>query len=185
MSVVGVESHNVLIRADKKLADHAFVTDNYKYTEVWTAPDGRSFTLAGHAVAKDVKSKSVEGSVYEFTFQSTGQPAVITDSSGAVVARDRGNLSFHYTIDVATGAFNFLGLKISGPHPLFDVDLCKVVAPLVGGDSAQYLTPRPIGSTSSDMGYYEYLPPSYSDGRLRQPPARRPQRLRRDRRWDP
>ena len=40
--------------------------------------------------------------------------------------------------------------------------MCKAVAPLVGGDSARYLTPRPIGSTSLDLGFYEYLPPSYS-----------------------
>ena len=110
-----------------------------------------------------MKSKSVEGSVYEFTFQRTGQPLIITDSSGAVVARNRGNISFHYTIDVATGEFNFLGQKVSGPHPVLDVDMCKTVAPLVGSDSAQYLTPRPIGSTSFGMGFYEYLPPSYSD----------------------
>jgi predicted peptidase len=45
---------------------------------------------------------------------------------------------------------------------MFDVDLCKAVAPLTGGDSARYLTPRPIGSTDFAEGFYEYLPPSYS-----------------------
>ena len=50
---------------------------------------------------------------------------------------------------------------MSGPHPSFDIDLCKLVEPLTGGDSAQYLTQRPIGSTESTMGYDEYLPPSY------------------------
>ena len=58
LSVVGVESHNVLVRADKKLADHVFVTDNFDFTEVWTAAGRPAFTLAGNAVAKDVKSKS-------------------------------------------------------------------------------------------------------------------------------
>src|SRR5690349_14882841 len=42
LSVVGIESHNVLVRADKKLAGHAFVTDNFDFTEVWTAADGRT-----------------------------------------------------------------------------------------------------------------------------------------------
>ena len=164
LNVVGVESHKVLVRVDKKLPGNAFVTDNFDFTEVWTAADGRHFTLSGNAVAKDVRRKSVEGSVYEFTFQRTGQDLIITDSSGAVVARNRGNISFHYTIDVATSEFNFLGQEISGPHPVLDVDhLCKTVSPLVGSDSAQYLTPRPIGSTRFGMGYYEYLPPSYSD----------------------
>ena len=40
---------------------------------------------------------------------------------------------------------------------------CKAVAPLTGTDSARYLTPRSIGSTTFPMGYYEYLPPSYSE----------------------
>ena len=163
MQVVGVESHKVQVRANKKLDGFVFVTDNYDVTEVWTAKDGRSFTLAANGIAKDVKSKRVQGSVYEFTFHNSGQTRVITDSSGVVVYRDRGNISFHYTIDVANGEFNFLDLRVSGPHPLLDLDLCKAVAPLVGWDSAQYLTPRPIGSTSLNMGYYQYLPPSYND----------------------
>ena len=163
MRVVGVESHRVKVRTDKKLDGNVYITDNYDFTEVWTAADGRSFTLAANALAKDVKAKSVGGSVYEFTFNNPGQPSTITDSSGAVVYRDRGNLSFTYTIDIADGTFNFLGVRVSGPHPLFDIDTCKAVAPLVGNDSARYLTPRPIGSTTSAMGYYEYLPPSYSD----------------------
>ncbi|HEY5786834.1 MAG TPA: dienelactone hydrolase family protein [Microlunatus sp.] len=101
--------------------------------------------------------------MYEFTFHNSGQSLVITNSSGAVVYRDRGNISFHYTVDVANGEFNFLDLRVSGPHPLLDLGLCKAVAPLVGWDSARYLAPRPIGSTSLSMGYYQYLPPSYSD----------------------
>ena len=163
MKVTGVESHKVQFRANKKLDGYGFFTDNYNVAETWKAADGRSFTLAANGIAKDVKIKRVQGSVYEFTFHDSGQPLVITNSSGAIVYRDRGNISFHYTFDVVTGAFNFLGEKVSGPHPLFNVDMCKAVAPLVGGDSARYLTPRPIDSTSFDMGYYEYLPPSYSD----------------------
>jgi predicted peptidase len=60
-------------------------------------------------------------------------------------------------------------VRISGPHPLFDVDACKVAAPLTGTDSARYLTPRPIGSTDFSMGYYEYLPPSYRDSGAKSP----------------
>jgi hypothetical protein len=163
MKVVGEETHQVQVRADKKLDGTAYVTDNYEFKEVWTAADGRSFTLTADALAKDLKAKSVGGSVYEFTFKNPGQPFTIIDSSGVVVYRDRGNISFSYTIDLADGTFNFLDVRVSGPHPGFDVGTCKAVAPLVGTDSAQYLKPRPIGSTDSAMGYYEYLPPSYSD----------------------
>ena len=83
MKVVGVETHKVQVRADKKLDGNAYVTDNYDFKEVWTAADGRSFTLTANALAKDVKAKSVDGSVYEFTFNNPGQPFTITDSSGS------------------------------------------------------------------------------------------------------
>jgi dienelactone hydrolase len=163
MRVIGVESDQVLVRTDKNLDGNVFVTNNYEFHETWTASDGRWFSVAANALAKDVEAKPLGGTLYEFTFHESGQPYTITDSSGAVVYRDRGNLSFHYTIDLADGTFNFLGVRVSGPHPVFDAGACKAVAPLTGTDSARYLTPRPIGSTTFPMGYYEYLPPSYSN----------------------
>ena len=48
LQVSGVESHKVQVRANKKLDGYVFVTDNYDVTEVWTAADGRSFTLSGN-----------------------------------------------------------------------------------------------------------------------------------------
>ena len=162
MHVVGVESHLFQVRADKKLDGNVFFTDNYQIEETWTAADGRWFTLSANGVFKDIKAKSLGGSLYEFTFHDVGQPFVITDSTGTVVSRDRGSLTGSYTIDFADGSFTFLGFRIGGPHPMFDADLCKAVEPLTGGDSARYLSPRPLGSTDSPMGFYEYLPPSYT-----------------------
>jgi predicted esterase len=169
MTVAGVESHTVQLRADKSLDGNYFVTDKYQFTETWTTADGRWFTVAGNALNKDVKATPVGGTVYEFTFHNPGQPVIVTDSSGALVARDRGNLAFHYTFDVADGSFNFLGFGAAGPHPVFFTDLCRIVGPLVGTGSAQYLTPRPLGSTDAGMGYYEYLPPSYTDAGTQSP----------------
>ena len=161
MQIAGVESHKIQVRANKKVDGIVFGTDNYAFKETWTTADGRWFTLQADAVSKDVRAKSLGGTLYEFTFHQSGRTGTITSSSGALVARERGNVAFHYTIDLADGSFNFLGAKVSGPHPLFDVDLCKIVQPLVGTDSARYLTPRPLGTTASPMGYEEYLPPSY------------------------
>lgn len=166
--VVGVVTDTVVVRADKKLAGNVFVTDAYKFTETRTATDGRFFTVTANGLSKDLKAKPVGGSVYLFTYVNPGQVTTIIDSSGNLVARDRGNLSYTYTIDLATGAFTFLGVKIAGPHPTWP-DICKTVAPLVGTDSARYLTARPLGSTSFSMGYYEYLPPSYSASGAKSP----------------
>ena len=65
MRVVGVETHKVQVRADKKVEGIAYVSDNYDFKEVWTAADGRSFTMTANALAKDVKAKSLDGSVYD------------------------------------------------------------------------------------------------------------------------
>jgi predicted peptidase len=119
--------------------------------------------VSGNGLAKDVRAKSLGGSLYEFTFHESGQPVVVSDASGKVLYRDRGNISFSATFDFADGSDQFVHFKASGPHPMLDLDLCKAVQPLVGGDSDRYLTARPIGSTASAMGYYEYLPPGYSD----------------------
>ena len=163
MRVVGEGSENVVIRTDKKLDGNLFFTVNYAWAETWTTEDGRWFGLAGNGLTKDVKAKQVDGSVYAFTFHESGQPIVVTDPSGTVIYRDRGIISFDFTIDIATDTFEPGELKIAAPHPLFDLDLCKAVAPITGNDSADHLTPRPLGSTDSPMGYYEYLPPSYPD----------------------
>jgi len=163
MDVEGVESHVLLKRSSKNSDAIEFVTDNYSWKETWTNADGDSVSLSGNGLAKDVRAKRLEGTLYQFTYQEAGQPIVIRDASGALIARDRGNLSFNFTIDLADDTFNFLGVKVAGPHPMFDVDICKVIQPITGNDSASYQTARPIGTTDFPMGYYEYLPPSYSD----------------------
>jgi len=137
--------------------------ETFAFSETWTNAAGASFTLSARALAKEWKITSLGGSLYEVTAQTAGQPQVVT-ADGAVIARDRGLFSYSFTHDAATGAEEFLGLKLNGPHPGFDTDLCKLVAPVVGTDSAAYQTPRPLGTTAASMGYYEYLPPSYGAG---------------------
>jgi dienelactone hydrolase len=170
MQVVGSSSHRLQWRTDKRNADIVFFTDDYAFEETWIAEDGRSFTLSGNGVFKDVKAQAIGDSLYRFAFHEVGQPVVITNSDGVVVSRDRGSITGTYTFDFATGEFNFLGFRVSAPHPLFDTDLCLAVAPLTAiSDSAQYQTLRPIGSTDSPVGYAEYLPPSYTASGAKSP----------------
>ena len=163
MQVSGVSTDLVHIRADTKNPDIAYFTDNYAVKETWTTADGSFFTVTHNGMFKNVQAHRVSGSLYQFEDHETGQPFVVSDSSGRAVYRDRGNVVSDYTYDFSTGEFNFLGNQLHGPHPMFTLDLCLAVAPLVAPfDSAKYLTPRPIGSTSFANGYDEYLPPSYS-----------------------
>ena len=163
MQVTGVATDLIHVRADNRNPDNGFFTDNYAVTETWTGPDGRFFTLSHNGQFKNVQAHQIDGSLYQFEDHETGQPFVIADSRGKVVYRDRGNLVSNYTYDFETGEFNFLGNQLHGPHPMFILDLCLAVAPLVAPfDSAKHLTERPIGSTPFANGYDEYLPPSYT-----------------------
>ncbi len=137
------------------------VSDTYQVHEVRTNQAGQSFIFEANGVSKDLKAQPLSDTVTQYTSMQAGQPFVIKDSTGRVVSKDRGNLRLRYTFDSATGEFAFVDLTTAGPHPALDVDSCKLVAPLVGTDSASHERARPLGTTAAAMGYYEYLPPSY------------------------
>ena len=127
-------------------------------------------------MTKDVQAVSLGGSNYRFTFKQPGQAFVIRDSSGRIVAKDRGNITFVYTFDLVTEEFAPVDLRLSGPHPLFDQDLCKVVAPLTGTDSAAYLTAQPLGRRR--LARVLRVPSAELQRRRREEPvAHRPERL--------
>ena len=76
MQVVGVETHMIHVRANRRLEDNFLFTNNYAWRETWTAADGRSFTISGNGIFKDVKAQSLGGSLYRFEFHENGQPIV-------------------------------------------------------------------------------------------------------------
>jgi predicted esterase len=144
---------------------------NVTYREVHTNElTGEQFVVRGHTAFRDLRATHVEGSVYEVTQQETGQPFVVEDASGRVVARDRGLLRF--TVVVDTGGdddpdsefLDFLGFELRGPHPGFENSFCSFAGDLVGiSSSSERYTERPAGTTASPLGYVEYLPPDYAD----------------------
>ncbi|HEX5856706.1 MAG TPA: hypothetical protein VFY91_01220 [Microbacterium sp.] len=163
MQVEGQFTSTLHERSNPRGGELPLRMENVRYAETWTNSDGDSFELFGRLVSRDAEITPLGGSLYEITLQQSGQPQVVT-AGGSVIARDRGNLRLTFRTDIETGAFEFLGVRLSGPHPGFDADLCKIVAPVVGTDSAQRHTPHPLGTTDAPLGYYEYLPPSYGTG---------------------
>jgi len=147
-----------------------FFTDNYSFREVRTNPaTGQSFVVRGNGQIKDVQAKPLGDNIFEIVTKNSGQPLVVEDSNGKVVLRAAGVVSFRFRInthgnpDPNTWDFvEFLGVTIAGPHP--ETSACKIAGSFWGTGSANRLTPHPIGTTDSPLGYYEYLPPSYGPG---------------------
>ena len=118
-----------------------FALDNYEYTDRWTnTANGRFLTIWGNAVIRDVKATHVEGSIFQFTTVESGRPFNLADASGRVILRDRGAIRETYLFDtegddVPGGIFlETLSLRVSGPHPGFDLtdeEFCAVITPLL------------------------------------------------------
>ena len=163
MQVVGVETHMIHVRANSRLEDNFLFTNNYAWRETWTAADGRSFTISGNGIFKDVKAQSLGGSLYRVRVPRE-RPAVRDHRlvRQGHLPRPR-ELHRELHVRLRDRRVQLPRDELHGPHPMFGVDLCLAVAPLTGiSDSAKYLTERPIGSTDSPVGYDEYLPPSYT-----------------------
>jgi hypothetical protein len=139
VEVAGVASGNFRLR--EGAGDDAtafFALDRISFREIHTNPQtGEWFSLSGHFANNEVSATRVEGSLFEFRIIKAGQVAVIRDSDGDLVSRDRGVM--RRTILFDTGGDQELGgelvdlveLRLAGPHPTFD-RLCDVASELIG-----------------------------------------------------
>jgi hypothetical protein len=117
------------------------VKDTYSFRSVFTNPEnGRWFVIRGHATIHDVKSTHVEGTIYEFVVNEAGQPLVLEDSEGNVIARDRGNVRHTVLFDTLGDGepggeiLDEADPDLRGQFPTFDEDFsfCESVDELVG-----------------------------------------------------
>ena len=78
-----------------KEPDVYYFRERFSFREVWTNPDtGAWFVIRGTWLEADVTAKLVEDNVYEYTIIQAGQPLVVEDSTGRVIARERGVIRF-------------------------------------------------------------------------------------------
>jgi predicted esterase len=145
-------------------AGYLFITDNYTFREVHTdLATGRWFVVRGNGQFKNVKARPVGGNVFEVTSRESGQPFVVEDSTGKVVLRFAGLVTYGYTFQTdGNTTVEFQSVTQAGHFP--DTSLCSAAGSAIGIDSASRLTAHPIGATASPLGYYEYLPPGYGSG---------------------
>lgn len=139
VEVTGVASGNFRLRAGSgNDATAFFALDRISFSEIHTNPEtGEWFTLSGHFLNSEVSATRVEGSLFEFRIIKAGPVAVIEDSDGNLVSRDRGLLRRTILFDTGGdqepgGEFvELVDLDLAGPHPTFD-RLCDVATELTG-----------------------------------------------------
>jgi hypothetical protein len=140
VEVTGRGKEQIIIREGKNGDAGAFpFAMRFSYTETWTNPaTGAWFLIRGHLHVNEVEATRVEGSVFLFRFVEAGQPFVVEDSDGNVVARDNGSVQGTYLFDTEgddqPGGTWIAGLdrRVNGPHPSLDRDSCDYAAELIG-----------------------------------------------------
>lgn len=163
VQVEGERSGRYVVRQDRDAAA-PLLGDVYEYTEVHTRADtGERFVVRGHGTTRDVAVTGLGDGLVRVRSLDAGQPFVVADVDGRVVARDRGAISSTYVLDADGQFVELLDQRVAGPHPGFDTGICRAAGELVGTGSGDRLTARPAGTTASPLGYQEYLPPGYGD----------------------
>jgi hypothetical protein len=140
VEVTGSGSERVLIREGENKDEGAFpVLVRFRYREIWTNPaTGEWFVVRGRLTFNEVGATRVEGSIFEFRTVEAGQPFVVEDSDGNVVARNRGSVHIRYLFDTQgddePGGEWVADVDewIAGPHPGFDSHPCDYAVELIG-----------------------------------------------------
>ena len=109
-------------------------SDNYQYRHVITNVEtGKSFTISGNGSFHEIQPREIGDGVFTYVSHDSGQPFVVRDSAGRVVLRDRGTITVSYVFDSLNDGQpggQYLQdpelVRVSGPHPGLDVDLCAL-----------------------------------------------------------
>jgi hypothetical protein len=139
VEVTGVGTGNFRLRAGTGDDATAFFSlDRISFREIHTNPQtGEWFSVSGHFANNEVTATRVEGSLFEFRIIKAGPVAVIEDSDGNLVSRDRGVMRRTILFDtggddVVGGTFiDLVDLDFAGPHDAFG-RLCDIATELIG-----------------------------------------------------
>jgi hypothetical protein len=138
VEVEGTATGRFHTRMGKGKTDTAFFAhDSFSFTETQTNPaNGKHVTITANGLFNETKATRVEGTVFEFWAVEAAQYRMF-DSSGRLVARDRGSVRFHILFDTEGDAvpggilIEEFEPRVNGKHPGFD-DFCGLITPLIG-----------------------------------------------------
>ena len=112
------------------------VRTTYSFETVFTNPEtGKWLVIHGHGTFNEVRARQVEGDVYEFVQHEAGQPFILEDSDGNVIARDAGLIEYTVVFDTLGDGepggeqIGDAEILLRGPHPGFDEDFpfCEIL----------------------------------------------------------
>ena len=114
--------------------------DNYSFRTVITnSTSGAWMVVRGKSLFTEIAGTHVEGNIWEFTQHEAGQPFVIEDSTGTVLARSRGLVTYRLLFDTlgdGQPGGEVLDVEVTGVHGVqqgtFDDNLCDFVVELLG-----------------------------------------------------
>ena len=140
VQVTGSGDGRFTIREGKHEDAGAFpVLDRSSFSETWTNPEtGEWFVIRGKSIFNEVEATRVDGSIFEFRVVEAGQPFVVEDSDGNVVARNSGSIHVSYLFDTQGddepgGEFVAdVDEWVAGPHPSLGVHPCEYAVELIG-----------------------------------------------------
>jgi hypothetical protein len=76
------------------------VLNRIRYSKTHTNTDtGEWFTIRRHSTFNEVQVTRIEGTVFSFRAIEAGQPFLVDDSDGNLVARDSGSVHVTYLFD--------------------------------------------------------------------------------------
>ena len=120
----------IQVRADKKLGRQPLLHQQLSVPgDVDGARTDGGSRCPGNGLVQGHQGQVARRVAVRVHVPQLGQPFIITDSSGKVVSRDRGNVTGRLHDRLRRRLVQLLGDKLAGPHPSFDVDLCLAVAP--------------------------------------------------------
>jgi hypothetical protein len=139
VEVSGVATGHFRLREGKGDDAGAFFSlDRMSFREIHTNPlTGAWFSVSGHFASNEITATRVDGSLFEFRTIKAGQPAVIEDAAGNLVARDRGVIRSTILFDTGGdddpgGSFvDLVDLDLNGPHASFG-NRCAIATELIG-----------------------------------------------------
>jgi hypothetical protein len=118
------------------------IIENYELTVAWTdvADPEHGYLVRTQGQARDVPTRLVEGTVWEFSWTDIGRPFQILTSDGRLVMHDRGQLEITSLRDTLGDAdpSNDVWLEDTafgtrGKFPSFERDLCQVFLEAAAG----------------------------------------------------